>query len=74
MLLDYVKSSTTPSFLLLSWVSNLLLFPTCGSDFTLLSKSNRDFPGGAVVKNLPASAGDVGSIPGQETKIPHDTG
>ena len=53
----------------LSWVSNLLLFPTCGSDFTLLSRSNRVFfPGGVVVKNLPASAGNVGSIPGQETK------
>ena len=25
---------------------------------------NRDFPGGAVVKNLPANAGDMGSIPG----------
>ena len=24
----------------------------------------RDFPGGAVVENLPASAGDTGSIPG----------
>ena len=24
----------------------------------------RDFPGGAVVKNPPASAGDMGSIPG----------
>ena len=23
----------------------------------------RDFPGGSVVKNLPAKAGDVGSIP-----------
>ena len=23
-----------------------------------------DFPGGAVVKNLPASAGDMGSSPG----------
>ena len=23
-----------------------------------------DFPGGPVVKNLPANAGDVGSIPG----------
>ena len=23
-----------------------------------------DFPGGTVVKNLPASAGDMGSIPG----------
>ena len=25
---------------------------------------NRGFPGGAVVKNLPAIAGDTGSIPG----------
>ena len=24
----------------------------------------RDFPGGAVVENLPANAGDTGSIPG----------
>ena len=24
---------------------------------------NRDFPGGTVVKNLPANAGDTGSIP-----------
>ena len=24
------------------------------------------FPGGSVVKNLPATAGDVGSIPGSE--------
>ena len=29
-----------------------------------LSVWNRDFPDGAVVKNLPASAGDTGSIPG----------
>ena len=26
--------------------------------------NNRDFPSGAVVKNLPASAGDTGSSPG----------
>ena len=25
---------------------------------------SRDFPGGAVVKNLPANAGDTGLIPG----------
>ena len=25
---------------------------------------NKDFPGGAVVKNLPANAGDMGSSPG----------
>ena len=28
----------------------------------------------AVVKNLPCNAGDVGSIPGQGTKIPHAAG
>ena len=31
---------------------------------------SRDFPGGPVVKTLPSSAGGVGSIPGQEVKIP----
>ena len=34
----------------------------------------RDFPGGPVVKNLPSNAGDVGSIPGRGTKIPHAVG
>ena len=33
-----------------------------------------DFPGGPVVKNVPSNAGDVGSIPGWGTKIPHATG
>ena len=28
------------------------------------SQAQQDFPGGAVVKNPPASAGDMGSIPG----------
>ena len=28
-----------------------------------LNTSELDFPGGAVVKNLPANAGDMGSIP-----------
>ena len=28
------------------------------------NKKNRDFPGGAVVNNLTASAGDMGSSPG----------
>ena len=30
-----------------------------------------DFPGGPVAKNPSSNAGGVGSIPGQETKIPH---
>ena len=34
---------------------------------------NRDFPGGPVVKNPPSNGGNVGSIPGQGTKIPQAT-
>ena len=34
----------------------------------------RDFPGGPVVKNPPSNSGDVGTIPGQGTKIPHAVG
>ena len=37
-------------------------------------KNGGDFPGGPVVKSLPSSAGSVGSIPGQGTKIPHAMG
>ena len=33
-----------------------------------------DFPGGPVVKNPPSNAGDVDSIPGRGTKIPHAAG
>ena len=30
-----------------------------------------DFPGGPMVKNPPSNAGDMGSISGLGTKIPH---
>ena len=33
-----------------------------------------DFPGGPVVKNPPANAGDAGSIPGRGTKTPYAAG
>ena len=33
-----------------------------------------DFPGGPVVKNLPASAEDMDLISGPGTKIPHAIG
>ena len=36
------------------------------------NERNRDFPGGPVVKNLPSNGEDMGLIPGQWTKIPHD--
>ena len=42
--------------------------------FPPLKTSFGDFPGGPVVKNLCSNAGDMGSIPGQETKIPHTGG
>ena len=32
---------------------------------------DRDFPGDPMVKILPSNVGDVGSIPGPRTKIPH---
>ena len=32
------------------------------------------FPGGPVVKSPPANPGDMGSIPGPGTKIPHAMG
>ena len=35
---------------------------TCQNGY--YQKDSRDFPGGAVVKNPPANAGDTGLIPG----------
>ena len=35
-----------------------------------LKRDSRDFPGDPV-KSLPSKAGDMGSIPARETKIPH---
>ena len=40
----------------------------------LKTQATRDFPGGSGVKNLPSNAGNVGMIPGPETKIPHAAG
>ena len=34
---------------------------------------HRDFPGGPVVTNPPRNTGDMGSNPGQETKLSHVT-
>ena len=41
---------------------------------TFFKKWLRGFPGGAVVENLPANAGDTGSSPGWGTKIPYTVG
>ena len=53
--------------LILCWVCYLVFFYRNGHDIWGFILYYRGFPGGAVVKNLPAKAGDagdVGSIPG----------
>ena len=37
-------------------------------------RESKGFPGHPLVKILPSSAGDAGSIPGQGTKIPQASG
>ena len=37
--------------------------------FNIQKSIKGDSPGGPVVKNLPSNAGDLGSIPGQGTRI-----
>ena len=45
-------------------MSNFIRHATFISNFVVLSKAvYEDFPGGPVVKNLPANAGDMGSTP-----------
>jgi len=36
-----------------------------------LQSSSGDFSRGPVVKTFPSKAGDMGSVPGRGTKIPH---
>ena len=46
----------------------------CTEVISQLKINVRDFPACPVVENLPSSAGDAGSIPGQGTKTLHATG
>ena len=40
----------------------------------MIKKLDKGFPGGAVVENLPANAGDTGSSPGLgRSHMPHST-
>ena len=53
----------------LQWKRRVLTIGLPGREFSphflfFFNNSFRDFPGGAVVKNPPASAGDTGSLPG----------
>ena len=42
----------------------MVLVPYMKKDTTEAKEGARGFPGGAVVENLPANAGDMGSSPG----------
>ena len=44
--------------------SEICLEIMLGQDFSKLIVAWKGFPDGSVIKNLPANAGDVGSIPG----------
>ena len=48
-------------------ICSIHAFPRCKLSYTL----SWDFPGGPVVRYLPCNAGDVDSISGQGSKIPH---
>ena len=45
----------------------MLIYP--GQSFTEGPMVNQGFPGGSVVKNPPANAGDLSLIPGQEDPL-----
>ena len=47
---------------------------TKGLFFFFFAMATWNFPDRLVVKNQPSNIGDVGSIPGQGTKIPHAVG
>ena len=46
------------------WVLHRLVLPSPGSILFSFQKKKGGFPGGTVVNNLPANAGDTGSSPG----------
>ena len=55
-------------------IGNILTFGESGGYMGIvytikLKQSQRDCPGGPVVKNLPCNAEDIGSIPGWGTKL-----
>ena len=55
----------TQLFHLIKYVlSALCVYDTEFECRTYSDERHGDFPGGAVVKNLPANSGDMGSIPG----------
>ena len=70
-----LKSSTFLKYLAITLQSNIFIFPSTSNlqSVRITLKSFLEgtipglgFPGSSVVKNLPAHAGDTGSIPGSE--------
>ena len=58
---------------ILYWKTNTLTHMVIHTLFHLSSGTDSNFPSSPAVKNLPANAGDTGSIPGPG-KIPHALG
>ena len=58
-------------FKLCKYKDELIIFPPKPKASPILHNDtiSHSFPGGSVVKNPPANAGDVGSIPGQEDPL-----
>ena len=54
-----------------SWKKKKQNTKLASSHFLISKLASKDVLGSPVVKNLPSKVGDVGLIPGQETKIPH---
>ena len=70
-----LKSSTFLKYLAITLQSNIFIFPSTSdlqsvritlNSFLEGTIPGLGFPGSSVVKNLPAHAGDTGSIPGSE--------
>ena len=59
----YLQEELTPSLSKKKILQHVLVISK-SEEAKKKPKTVRDFPGGTVVKNPPASAGDMGSIPG----------
>ena len=77
---EYVSLSFVDSYNFLSWKTLEYSFWGCQKFVNMCLNAYifkciyRDFSGNPAVKNLSCNAGDMGSILGQGTKIPHALG
>ena len=51
------------------WLQMTCMVLNISSDVVRIKNKSQGFPGGSVVKNLPANEGDMGSIPGLERAL-----